>query len=248
MSVTINTLTFTDLLAQPLGYQGSNVIAGSTARIWEVQGLCSTADYASLITIYDTFRDAKILEEDPETALVIGTNVTFSGTGPGGITWTNVPTWFTSPPEGTMVSSHYMTVNFTLVDAAEEIERIQRDATTGGGGDLEVDFGTYVLAGVTIDLTEYPYKYTEGPTLEIGASGSTYVSGPLTFYPTIEIEGRVANESEANTIRSWYESTVGTSPAYGEYFPISPPEISAEYVNGLLKYTISITLQQMKLA
>ena len=96
MTVTIGALTVEHLAAQPLVYDEVDVYAGNTARAWEVQGFISQADFATLVGIYDTWRDLKIQEENPETALVQGATVSFTGTGPGGLSWSSVPVWFSS--------------------------------------------------------------------------------------------------------------------------------------------------------
>jgi len=250
MSVTLNSLTFSDLLAQPLAYSVTDIHAGSSARIWEVSGLVSKADYASLIGIYDTWRDAKILEDNPKTSLVTGTTVTFTGTGPGGLTWSSVPCWFHEAPEGTMVSSEWMTVQFAVIDAAERIEQIQKDATdTGTPSGLEPDFGDYILVtpqgNVTIELTEYPDTYTNGPTLGLTSSGAHYLSGPFQPYQIKEIEGYIL-ETDVAKVKAWYEDKVSNTTTVGDWYPTSAPEFSAEYVGATLKYTVSFTIESVK--
>lgn len=246
MSVTIASLTLNRLQAQPLIYNEVDVIAGNTSRAWEIQGLVTGAEWLSLLSIYNTWRDAKIDEQSPRISKVQGTTVSFSGTGFGGQTWSNVPCWFQAAPKGDQVGA-YISVTFSLIDAAQSIESFIKaeadaaiDSATGA-----INYGTITLGGVVITLTQYPDIFLSSPTLELSAGGKHYVTGPLTVVEGKSIEGEIPATSVA-TLRSWYSSTISASPVVGQYYPISAPEFTAfnKLVNGstVLYYTVTLTV------
>ena len=60
MSVTIGALTFGNLQAVPLAYREDDTINGLTAKQWQITGLLTPAEYVSLLSIYDAWRDLKL--------------------------------------------------------------------------------------------------------------------------------------------------------------------------------------------
>lgn len=249
MTVTIGGFEFNNLTAQPFGYEESDVKAGLTARQWAIQGLLTPSEWLTLNTKYTTWRTSRIQDADTNVSLVVGTTVTFSGTGAGGVTWTNVPCWFSSAPSAEQ-SGDFLAISVTLVDAAEALQVIIKtqqnaQATT----EVLPDYGTYTLGTVVLTLTKPKESYNNGPQLQLTASGSHYLSGPLVVERLYDIEGYFDTTTYPTgwaTIRSWYESQIVTTPSAGSYFPVSPPSASGEIkvINGVntTRYTITVQL------
>lgn len=243
MSITVGALTLGHLQAQPLNYDNIDAREGNTARMWTIQGIVTGAEWASILSIYDTWRNTKILEESARTSKVVGTTVLFSGTGYGGQTWTNIPCWFDSPPSGSQAGS-MVSLEFTLVDAAQAIETYTKSEVSENNTE-DLEFGTIVLGGVTITLTQYPDVFFSTPTLELTAGGKHYVTGPLTLVDGKEITGYVA-AADVAALRTWYKTTAEANPVLGEYYPITPPTFSGfnKLVSGSLElyYEVNMTL------
>jgi hypothetical protein len=251
MAVTIGSTTFSNLTAQPFGYEASDAKAGLTAKQWSISGLLTPNEWLDVVDEYNTWRDLRIQDEDTSISLVVGTTISFSGTGPGGATWTNVACWFSTPPAAEQ-SGKYLSASFVVVDANEALEVIikQKENEEAAGGTTEApDLGTYSLAGVVLTLNKPINSYQEGPQLQLTTLGYHYVSGPKVVQKTKDIEGYFDTSTYPNgvtTINSWYEGQVVSSPSSGSYYPISVPSFSAEkvIVSGVsaTRYTVSIVL------
>lgn len=244
MSVTIGGVTLGSLQAQPFGYETTDTRGGLTARQWEIQGIVTGAEWLALLGVYDTWRNAKILEDPAEYSKVVGTTVAFSGSGYGGQTWSGIACWFTDPPSGTQVGS-MVSVQCTLVDAAQAVQVIIKQESNDDLDDDTIDYGTITLGGVTITLTADPDVFLDTPTLELTAGGKHYVTGSLVAVYGKEIEGEIVGTDKA-ALRAWYVSTVQANPVAGSYYPTSPPSFSGLYklVGGVqvLYYTVTMSL------
>lgn len=244
MSVTIGGVTLDTLQAQPLGYEATNTRGGLTARQWEIQGIVTGAQWISLLSVYDTWRNAKILEDPVEASKAVGSAVSFSGTGYGGQTWSSIPCWFSAPPSGSQVGA-FVSINFVLVDAVQAVEVVIKEAANADVDDDDVDYGTITLGGVVITLREYPNVFLDTPQLDLTAGGHHYVTGSLVTVEGVQIEGEIIGTA-INTLRSWYSTTVTASPVIGQYFPTSPPLFKGFYklVAGspVLYYEVSMAL------
>lgn len=247
MAISIGAASFPTLTAQPFGYDETDTQSGLTARRWAIQGLLTPSEWLALLGVYDTWRDLKIQEDDTAVSGVVGTTVSFSGTGAGGATWTSIACWFSTAPSAEQVGA-YLSVSVELVDANEALEVVlyqqQREAESE---DLP-DFGTITLGTTTLTLTKPVDSYGEGPALELTPTGNHYITGPLVVYRIKDVEG-TTNLTGWNNIRSWYESQIVAVPATSSYFPISVPSATAEkrVVNGVKTtvYTVSIQLGQV---
>lgn len=247
MTVIVGNFSFNRLTAQPFGYQSTDTSAGLSVKSWSVSGLATPAEWLNLLNVYDNWRNLKIAEDPAVETGVIGATVSLSINGAGGQSWSNVACWFQNPPEGQQ-QGVYIAVNFVLVDAAEALQVAIKQEEAGSQED-ELDLGTYILAGVTLKLRKQPDSYTFGPTLELGATGSHYLTGPLDVTQVKTIEGET-NASGWSTIRAWYENIVQSTPASNTYFPIAPPQAEAEnkIINGVksLIYVVSVDLALVK--
>lgn len=244
MALTIDGVAIDYLTAQPLSYRETDAEAGRTARQWQVEGLIPEATWLSLLNSYDTWRAAKLLEAPPETSLSAGTTVNFSGTGPGGQTWSNVPVWYASAPSGAQQGA-YIALSVTLVDAAQALEVYTAAAGDGGGGGGGYDYGTFTLWNVLIALTQQPDGFAEPPTTQLTASGVHYISGAFVPVYTKNITGTVDAAGWSNLL-SGYANAISNAPSAGDWYPTSA--ITGEVtsvVGGSPVYTVSIELVRL---
>ena len=131
------------------------------------------------------------------------------------------------------------------MDAVQKIESFTKSAADSNtSSTADVDYGTYNLAGVTVDLTKYPYPFDHQANLEYTAGGYHYVSGSLRTAAVHELEGYV-NPSDAPTIQTWYENTIAATPSVGTMYPTSAPTFEGEYVGVNVKYKLSISLMEV---
>lgn len=247
MSITLGTFTFDRLNAQPFTYDESNTRLGRTARKWVISGLATPTEWLDLLDVYDTWRNIRITEEDTETSGVIGTVVLFTGSGPGGQTWTNIGCWFDAAPAAQQTGA-YLAISFELIDANQALEVILTQQETEAATETP-DFGTITLGTTTLTLTKPVDGFTDGPTIELTASGTHYLSGALTATKVKDVEG-TTNLTGWNNIRSWYETQISAVPLAGSYFPVTPPVASADIrtVSGIKTtvYTVAIQLVLVK--
>jgi hypothetical protein len=243
MTVTVDTFTFPNLAAQPFGYQENDTLAGRTARQWEISGLLTPAEWLDLLDVYDTWRNIRIDDEPTTTSGVIGTVISFSGTGPGGQTWTDIDCWFSVAPTGTQ-SGAYISASVTIVDANEQLEVILKEEQAQEDESLP-DLGTITLGTTVLTLLKPVDAYQTNPAMEFTATGVHYITGNLVPYKIKDVEG-TTNLTGWNNIRSWYETQISAVPLAGSYFPISAPTASAEnkIIGGVttVQYTVSIQL------
>jgi hypothetical protein len=250
MTVTVGTFTFPNLTAQPFGYQEIDTLAGRTARQWEISGLLTPAEWLDLLGVYDAWRNSRIADEPTNISGVIGTVVSFSGTGPGGQIWTNINCWFSVAPTGTQIGA-YISASVTIVDANEQLETIlkeeqdQEQEQQQEQSENLPDLGTFTLGSTVLTLLKPVDAYQTNPALEFTATGVHYVTGNLVPYKIKDVEG-TTDLTGWNNIRSWYEAQISSVPLAGSYFPISSPTASAEnkIIDGVttVQYTVSIQL------
>ena len=247
MSITIGAATFSRLTAQPYGYEETDTKSGQTARRWTVSGLMTPAEWLALVNVYDTWRNLKILEDPVTETGVVGATVALSGNGPGNQTWTNIPCWITSAPQGEQ-SGAYISGTCTFVHAAEYLAVLLKEQTATEEEDT-LDLGTYTINGVVLKLLKPPDSYLFAPTIEQTAGGDHYITGPLTSTEIKDIEGDTTSAGWTS-IRAWYSAIVQSAPATNSYFPIQPPTASAsnKIVDGVktVVYTVSVVLAKVK--
>lgn len=248
MSVTIGSVTFPNLTAQPFGYDEVDTRAGQTARKWSISGLMTPLEWLDLLAEYNTWRDLRILEDPVLENPVVGTTVLFSGTGAGGELWSNIPCWFSVAPSGEQAGI-YILASVEVVDAAEALEVVVRqqeneEATSEDNPDL----GTVNIGGAVLTLLKPMETYAQGPQLEFTTTGVHYLTGPLAVYKIRDIEG-TTDATGWGLVQAWYESQIVAVPLTGSWFPISPPSASArnKLVSGVttVEYTVSIQLGQV---
>lgn len=248
MSISIGGFTFNRLTAQPFGYDETDTRRGFTAKKWTVNGLVTPAEWVTLLGVYDTWRNARITEEDPLVSNEVGTTVNLSGTGAGNVTW-NTSCWFSSAPQGEQ-SGRYISISVELVDADQALAvLVASDASTGGGGggDTPPDLGTINVGGAVLTLTKVPDTFQSVPSMELTGGGETYINGPRVPVEVQDIEGET-NQAGWNLVRSWFSSTIQTTPQTGDWFPISVPTATAErrIVDGSPTNVYIVSIQRAK--
>ena len=243
MSVSIGAFTTNKLLAQPYGYQETATNDGLTARQWQVSGLLTSTEWQSLLSVYNTWRDARIQDADSVAANSVGTTVSLTATA-NGLTWSGIACWFTSAPTGEQAGS-YIQANVQLVDAAQALQVALRQREKAKSAEDRPALGTFTLGSCTLTLLRPPVTYQDIPQLQLTAAGTSYITGPLTATKVYALEGET-NAAGWSALQTWFETTVGTTPAAGAYFPVSAPTATAtnDVVNGLkvITYTVSISV------
>ena len=248
MSITVGNLQIKALQQVPLAHVG-DAQTGRTVRSWPVQCILTPADWLTLDGIYTTWRNLRIADPDTMISLAVGSTVLVSGAYRG-VTWTNVPAWFTEPPQPTALGA-MVGVSFELVDAAQQLAVMLRELEVGTlVSDVESAAGTYTLGSTTLNLTAQPEGHDEGPTVELTGAGVHVIRGPAVATKVRRIEGWTQTVGADSTIRTWYETTIATTPAVGSWFPVSPPVIEQipVIVAGarVTRYLVSVELRQIR--
>jgi hypothetical protein len=247
MSVTVGGVVLKNLQAQPLGYEQSAVTGGVTARQWTIQGLVTGAEWVAILGVYDTWRNAKIQEDPATSSKVLGTTVSFSGTGYGSQTWTNVACWFNAAPSGSQANG-FVSVSFGLVDATQALQVIvkqETDQEAAEEADQAINYGNITLGGVVVKFLEDPDVFVDTPQVNLTATGKHYATGPLIVSEGLSIRGEIIGTAKTQ-LRNWFRTTAQASPVPGQYWPTDPPTFRGinKLVNGatVLHYEVSLNL------
>lgn len=248
MSITVGSLTITRHQELPFSHGGDS-ISGQTARRWPVKALLTPAEWLTLDGIYSTWRTARLADADTMVSLSVGSTVTTSGQV-WGLTWSDVAAWFAAPPVPT-AAGDWVSVSFELVDAAQQLAVMLRSqAISTEVADNESTYGTYTLGTVTLNLTAASDGFEDGPTMELAATGTHVIKGPLLASKTKRIQGWTNTAGAAATIRAWYETQIASTPAENAWFPISPPTIEQTPVivagARVTRYLVSTDLKQVR--
>lgn len=246
MTITLGSLTFNVLTAQPYGYEENDTRAGLTARKWRIEGLCTPSEWQSLLSIYDTWRNSRINDPDTKFSGTIGTTVSLSATA-NGITFTSIPCWFTSAPSATQVGA-YVQASCELVDANQALQALlkadEKSATT-------LTFGTFTVGSATITLTQPPATLQDLPPLAVTAGGTHYVTGTPGITVIYQIEG-YCDATNWTALQTWiYDTaTASATPATGSLYPISIPTPSTESAieSGVkvVRYKVSMQIAEVR--
>lgn len=248
MTVTLGSLTFQSLQAQPYGYSEVDTVAGLAPRRWSIEGLLKPSDWLTLLGIFEAWRDSRKGDQDTLSSLAVGATVNFSGTA-AGKTWSNVACWFTSAPSGDAAGA-YISASFELIDATQALEALKREQERSvEAEDVEAAInGTYTVGGVTLTLLENPDGYGWYPEGERSASGTMVLSGPIGVIRSKKLNG-YTDETGWSDLRTWYEAKALTYPTSGDWYPIKPPEMTRRrvLVNGAIttRCVIDIELWQV---
>ena len=252
MTITIGAFTCQTLTAQPFGYEGE-ARAGLTARTFQISGLLTPAQWQSLVSVYNTWRDTRITDADTLSSGVVGTTTALT-INANGLSVTALACWFANAPTGEQAGA-YINASVVLVDAAQalavllreqEKSRQNTEANTPNLGTITFTRASGVSPIVT--LTTPMDTRQDGPTVALTATGTSYVTGPLIAHKVRNVEGYISTGSFDNLL-SWYDETIAAIPAATSYFPISAPSATAEVIiTGGVKatrYNVTITVLQI---
>jgi len=248
MAITVGGLTIKALQEFPYAH-GGDAQSGRTARRWPVKCILRPSQWLTLEGIYQAWRTARLADADTMVSLSVGSTVTTSGNAHG-LSWSNVPAWFTAAPSpaptGGMVQC-----SFELVDAAQQLAIMLREREIGTQvQDNESTYGTYTLGTVVLNLTGASDGFDDGPRMELAATGTHVIRGPLMATKVRRIQGWTHTTGAAATIRSWYETQIASTPAVGAWWPVTPPQIEQTpvIVSGarVTRYLVSLDLKQVR--
>jgi hypothetical protein len=247
MTITIGAFTCSYLTAQPFGYEGE-ARSGLTARTFQISGLLTPTQWQSLLSVYNTWRDSRLTDQDTALSGVVGTTIALTASA-NGVSVSALPCWFAEPPSGEQTGA-YISARVILVDAAQALAALLREqeksrqrseATTPS-------LGTVTLGSAVVTLTTPMDTRQDGPTVALTATGTSYVTGPLAAHKVRQIEGYITTGTFDNVL-SWYDTTIAAVPAASSYFPITAPTATAEVIiSGGVKstrYTVQLTVLQI---
>jgi hypothetical protein len=248
MGITVGNLTIRALQEFPFAHSG-DAMTGRTARRWPVKCVLTPADWLTLNGIYTTWRTARLADQDTMVSLAVGSTVNTSGTI-WGMSWSNVPAWFSEPPVPSSLGA-MVGVSFELVDAAQQLAIMLREQEiTTQVADNESTYGTLSVGGLTLNLTAEAPGFEDGPTMELAATGTHVIRGPLLASKVRRVQGWTHTVGADDTIRAWYETTIATTPAVDAWFPITPPTVEQVPVivagARVTRFQISLDLKQVR--
>lgn len=250
MSITIGAFSTNRLQVQPFSYDETSVSDGLSARQWTMSGLLTQAEWQTLLSAYNSWRDSRITDEDTLSSGSVGTTVSLSATA-NGITWSGIACWFTAAPTAQQAGV-YVQASCTVVDANQALQVLlrqqekdrQRQEALG-----RPSLGTVTLGSATLTLLAPMETYQDTPQLQLTAAGSHVISGALTATRVRRIQGTTDSTGWTN-VRSWYETSVAAEPATGDWFPVSAPAAEAEVIiSGGVKttrYTVTVDVAEVK--
>lgn len=249
MTITIGSFSCSQLAAQPFGYEG-DPRQGLTARTFRVSGLLTAAQWQSLISVYNTWRDARIQDEDTIASESVGTTVSLTITSTNGLTVTNLPCWFAEPPSGDQAGP-YINASAVLVDAAQALAvllRAEEKNKQREDAEVTLDIGTLTFGITTIKLTAPAKTRRDGPQVALTATGASYVTGPLVAHNVRQVQGYII-DGTYNGLLDWYDTTISSVPSKGTWFPVEPPSATAEPIveDGVksTRYNVQMTVLEI---
>ena len=241
MAITLGSFTFNTLTAQPFGYEELEAYSGLSARRWRVSGLCTPAQWHSIITEYSTWRASRINDPDTLKSGVIGTTVSLSAHA-AGVNWTSIACWFIAAPAAEQTGA-YLSVSFDLVDANQYLAALlaQQEKNADRTKALEPDLGTITIGSAVLTLKKPPETYTNNPQVQLAASGNHYISGALTASSVRDVEG-TCDFQNWELLQQWYQYKVQGGSGW---FPLSPPAATAtaEIIDGIKTTIYTVTIQ-----
>lgn len=246
MTIIIGTFTCSTLTAQPYGYEGE-ARTGLTARTFRIAGLLTASQWQTLLSNYATWRDARIQDADTVASATVGTTIALT-VAANGVSVSSLACWFADPPTGEQVGS-YVQASVLLVDANQALQVLLRQKEKElSANDDRPNFGTVTLGSATVTLTKPLDTRQDGPNVSLTAGGTSYITGALKAHKVRQIEGYISSGTYANVL-SWYDSTISSIPAVNDWFPISPPQATAEVIisGGAKSTRYSVTLTALQI-
>lgn len=248
MAITVGGLAITGLQEAPYAHAGDS-LTGRTVRRWPVKAVMTPADWLTLDGIYRSWRASRLADADTMVSLSIGSTISTSGSA-WGYSWSNVAAWFSAAPSASATGA-MVSVSFELVDAAQQLAIWLREREISTQvSDNESTYGTLTVGGLTLNLLSEAPGFDGGPAMQLTALGCHVIRGPLLATKVRRVQGWTHASDADDTIRSWYESTIATTPAVGDWFPVKSPTVKQDpvIVSGarVTRYTIDLELQQVR--
>lgn len=227
MTITIGGFSSSILTAQPFGYEGE-ARSGLTARTFRVSGLLTPAQWTALVGVYNTWRDARIADEDTLASGTVGTTVSLTITDANGLSVSGLACWFADPPAGEQTGA-YVSASAVLVDANQALQVLLRSEEKSRENQNLPSLGSITFGSAVVTLTAPADTRQDGPQVALTATGSSYITGALAAHEARRVQGYISSGTYANLL-SWYDSTIAAVPASGSWFPIEPPSATAEVI------------------
>lgn len=250
MTLSIGAFTTSKLIAQPFGYDETSTRDGLTARKWTVSGLLTSAEWQSLLSVYNTWRDTRLTDADTLSSGVVGTTVSLT-TSANGISWSGIACWFASAPSGQQAGA-YIQASCELIDAAQALAVLLRQEEKNrqrGEALSNPNLGTVALGSATLTLLAPMETYQDTPQLQLTAGGTHVINGALTATKVRRIRG-TTDSTGWTAVRTWFETSVAAVPSAGTWYPISAPSADAEVIiSGGAKstrYTVTVEVAEVK--
>jgi hypothetical protein len=124
MTITIGGFTCQTLTAQPFGYEGE-ARTGLTARTFQISGLLTPAQWQSLLSVYNGWRNTRITDQDTLLSETVGTTIALT-VAANGVNVSALACWFVEAPTGQQTGA-YISANVLLVDAAQALAVLLRE-------------------------------------------------------------------------------------------------------------------------
>jgi hypothetical protein len=222
MTITLSyggaTFAFPNLLEQPLVISG-DAARGRTVRGWSLAGIVSRAEAAAFVDLYEAWRAAKFLEDDPRRTGVVGATVALTGSSPGFAWTTPVPCWFTAAPAVPLAGA-FIRLSATVEDAAASLAVLLREGEEEAEQTAQLGLGTLTLGGAVITLVSRPDGIGDLPSLNLSPAGRHLITGPLATTETRQVNGYVT-AAHLPALEAWVKATAAATPATGDWFPTS---------------------------
>lgn len=247
-TITIGTFSARSLLAQPFTYEG-DARFGLTTRAFRVSGLLTPTKWQALVTEYNNWRTTRITDPDTLLSASIGTTVSLTITAANGLSISSLPCWFADPPAGEQAGA-YVSATAVLIDAAQALQVLLREQEKQRqrGEALIPNLGTLTLGNATVTLTAPMDTRRDGPQVQMTATGTSLISGPFTAHKVRQVQGYISSGTYADLL-AWYDSAVASRPGTGVWFPVAPPQSTAEVIvsSGVkaTRYNVALSLLQV---
>jgi len=266
-TITIGSFGTNSLTAQPYGYEG-DARQGLTAYKIRMSGLLTPAEWVSLLSVYNSWRDQRIL--DPDTLVSENINGTYGQPGIGHtvnveingantLSVSNFEAWFADPPVGEQVGA-YINATVTLVNAYEALQVLlrtkQKSREESEAMLYPPEFGVFGQADSNsgslfeVALTKESKTRQDGPNVTFTAGGKSFITGPLVAHKVQDIEGFTTHAGFI-AILNWYDTAIASAGRGGSggYFPLTAPVATAEVIiqDGLKKTRYKVNFKVAEL-
>jgi hypothetical protein len=203
MTITLGGFTCNLLTVQPFGYEGE-ARTGLTARTFQISGLLTPAQWQSLLSEYNSWRNTRITDADTLLSGVVGTTIALTASA-NGVSVSALACWFADPPSGEQTGA-YISASVTLVDAAQALAvllREQEKSRQSSEANLP-NLGTVTLTRASgtspiITLTKPMLTRQDVLTWRVRSDGVVVIAGAHYFIRSGGILYRIARDAQTLT-------------------------------------------------